>query len=103
MNKKEFIDAVSRKCPGYAKYMINHIVRAATEVVMETVGDGEEIRIPGFGKFWLQKMAPRTGRNAQTGEAVHIPARWMPRFKPGRRMIAAADDIYSYVAERDCR
>lgn len=36
---------------------------------------GEEVNIPGLGRFKTIDKSARTGRNPRTGEAVEIPAR----------------------------
>jgi DNA-binding protein HU-beta len=34
----------------------------------------------------VRESAARTGRNPQTGEALQIPARKVPGFKPGKEL-----------------
>lgn len=53
---------------------IGHAVEA-------TLRTGEHVSIPGLGKFTIQHMAERQGRNPKTGEALTIPARKKVKFK----------------------
>ncbi|EIZ77156.1 histone-like DNA-binding protein [Novosphingobium sp. Rr 2-17] len=52
--------------------------RAAITAVFDQIGDaaakGEEIAIPGFGKFSVKDRPERQGRNPATGEAMTIAA-----------------------------
>jgi DNA-binding protein HU-beta len=40
----------------------------------------------GFGTFCTTKRAATTGRTPKTGESISIPAKTLPRFKPGQRL-----------------
>jgi integration host factor subunit alpha len=57
------------------------LLEAALEIIKETLASGEEVKIPGFGKFELQDKKDRNGRNPHTGEAVTIKARRVTTFK----------------------
>jgi DNA-binding protein HU-beta len=43
-----------------------------------TLGAGNEVRLTGFGKFWVSRRPARKGRNPQTGEPIEIHARAVP-------------------------
>ena len=58
------------------------IVEAIARQVLMLVAKGNEVVIPGLGKFYPKDRPERTGRNPQTGEAVQIPARRALAFKP---------------------
>jgi len=45
---------------------------------------GERVTLVGFGTFQVTKRKARRGRNPQTGQTIQIPARKVPRFKPGK-------------------
>ena len=40
----------------------------------------------GFGSFSLHYRPPRTGRNPKTGDAVALPGKHVPHFKPGKEL-----------------
>lgn len=58
------------------------------DIALETIGDalarGEKVQLTGFGTFEPKKRNARVGRNPHTKEAVPIPARIIPSFKPGK-------------------
>lgn len=47
---------------------------------------GEKVELRGFGSFRTRERAPQTGRNPRTGEQVHVPAKRVAFFKPGRQL-----------------
>jgi len=47
---------------------------------------GEEISIPGFGKFKVQAKPTRTGRNPSTGAAIEIAASKKVAFTPAKQL-----------------
>ncbi len=49
---------------------------------------GEQIRLGGFGNFYLRDKKERPGRNPKTGEKVPIPARCVVTFGPGQKLKA---------------
>ena len=59
------------------------VVDSLIDVVRERVARGERVVLSGFGSFERVRRNPRTGRNPHTREAVRIPARTVPSFRPG--------------------
>ena len=68
------------------------MVDSLIEVVRDRVARGERVVLSGFGSFERVRRNARTGRNPHTREAVKIPARTVPWFRPGmafREAVAA--------------
>ena len=47
---------------------------------------GNEISIPKFGKFYVQKRPERKGRNPKTGEEINIPESLVVKFKSSKTL-----------------
>ncbi len=47
---------------------------------------GEQIKLSGFGNFYLRDKNERPGRNPKTGEKVLITARRVVTFSPGNKL-----------------
>ena len=47
-----------------------------------TLEQGENLKISGFGNFEVKRKHDRLGRNPQTGETITIAARRVLTFKP---------------------
>ena len=89
MTKPELVDIIATKAQtteNTAKAML----RAYTEAVMEALSRGDNVQLIGFGKFKVRLRKARKGRNPQTGEALDIPAKTVPAFRPGAKMRRAA-------------
>ncbi len=52
---------------------------------------GGQIRLGGFGNFYLRDKSERPGRNPKTGENVPIPARRVVTFRPGQKLKARVE------------
>lgn len=58
-------------------------VDALLDAIVNSVADGKEVTIPGFGSFKPRHRAARAGRNPKTGEALKIAAKTSPSFAAG--------------------
>ena len=85
MNKKELITAISSNLQ-IADTEAQRFVESFQSVVTETLSDGGEISLVGFGRFHTKKQRARIGRNPSTGEAIKIPAKVLPAFSPGKTL-----------------
>jgi DNA-binding protein HU-beta len=54
--------------------------------VTEALKAGEEVQLPGFGKFSVRERKAREGRNPQTGEKMKIAAQKVPAFSAGNAL-----------------
>lgn len=66
MNKTELIAAMAEKAEMSKKDAEKALI-AFTNVVADTLVDGDRVSITGFGTFEVVERAARTGRNPQTG------------------------------------
>ncbi|MDG5973516.1 MULTISPECIES: HU family DNA-binding protein [Sphingomonas] len=59
-------------------------VLAVFEAIRNAAAKGEEVAIPGFGKFSVKDRPERQGRNPATGEAITIAAAKKVSFTPAK-------------------
>lgn len=83
MTKRDLVDKVSMKGNFNLKDSYD-IVDSILNLMKNTLVEGEDIKIHGFGNFTLKEKAVRRGRNPQTGETIEIPAKRILNFKPSR-------------------
>ena len=86
MTKSELIEVLSRKQSQLAYKDIELAVKTILEYMSSSLSNGERIEIRGFGSFSLHYRPARSGRNPKSGEAVSLPARYVPHFKPGKEL-----------------
>ncbi len=85
LTKGDLMEAVAAKA-DITKKDAEEIVNAALAAMVESLQGGERIEIRGFGSFGIRHRGPRIGRNPKTGAAVHVPAKRICYFKPGRTL-----------------
>jgi DNA-binding protein HU-beta len=65
-------------------------VRAAleqlSEIFCEALENGDEISLPGIGKFKINERPARTGRNPKTGQALQIAAKKVVKYVPAKAL-----------------
>jgi len=54
--------------------------------IIETLKNGEEVKLSSFGNFVVREKSQRPGRNPKTGEEVIISARKVVTFKAGPKL-----------------
>jgi DNA-binding protein HU-beta len=85
MNKSELIDAVA-SAADLSKTAATKAVDAVLDTVTNTLKNGEQVTLVGFGTFEVRARAARSGRNPQTGETISIKASNAPAFKAGKAL-----------------
>jgi integration host factor subunit alpha len=66
---------------GMSKPESRQIVESLFEIMKETMADGEDLLISGFGKFQVRQKKERLGRNPHTKENLMLRARRVLVFK----------------------
>ena len=90
MNKGDLISAVASST-GSSKADAGRAIDAVTSAIAGELGSGGSVSLVGFGTFSVSHRAARMGRNPATGEAIHINASNVPKFKAGKAFKAACN------------
>jgi integration host factor subunit alpha len=69
---------------GLTKQESQQAVKRLFEIPKDTLANGEDLLISGYGKFSVRQKNARRGRNPQTKEALMLKARKVLVFKPSR-------------------
>ena len=56
------------------------------EEARQTLEQGKNVKLSGFGNFILRDKPARPGRNPKTGEDIPVEARRVVTFKPGLKL-----------------
>ena len=86
MNIAELVDHVAAKDEKITKVQAKALVDGVFTAIRDAAVKGEEVSLPGFGKFKVQDKPARTGRNPRTGEAVSIAASKKLAFQPAKAL-----------------
>ncbi len=85
MNKARLIEEVAIET-GITKRASGRVVTAVIAAISDCLAKGEKVTLAGFGTFGVRQRKARTGRNPQTGAALQIPAKRVPKFVPGKNL-----------------
>ena len=85
MNVTELAEKIATK-HGVDKKQAKMMVEGVFKEVVDAAQQGEEISIPGFGKFKVAAREARQGRNPATGETINIPASKKLNFTPAKQV-----------------
>lgn len=83
MTKAEVVQQIAEKT-GIDKADVYTTVEAFFSVVKNSMSDGENIYIRGFGSFVNKKRARKVGRNISKNTAMIIDEHYVPSFKPSK-------------------
>ena len=85
MNTAELIDHVA-DAAGVEKQTAKKAVEAVLAGIVDAAKKGEEVSLPGFGKFKVKDSPARQGRNPGTGETIEIAASRKLGFTPAKQV-----------------
>ena len=94
MNVTELADKIATK-HGVEKKQARQLIEGVFDEVIEAARQGEEISIPGFGKFKVASREARQGRNPATGETIQIAASKKLNFTPAKQVKDAMNPVGS--------
>ena len=85
MNKTELVKVVAEKA-DLTQAVAADAVNAIVDAIVESLVEGNEVAILGFGSFKVADRTARTARNPQTGEMVEVPASKAVSFKVSKAL-----------------
>ena len=85
MNKSQLVEAIANGS-GVTKSTASKVLDLFMETVTDTLKNGDQVVLPGFGSFSIGERSARTGRNPQTGQVIQIKASRVAKFKAGKRL-----------------
>lgn len=87
MNKAQLIERMakeSRMPKSACKASLESLIRT----IKKALKQGDTVSLTGFGTFSVSKRKERVGVNPATGQKMRIPAKKVPKFKPGSALRA---------------
>jgi len=103
LTKAELVEAVYERI-GFSKKEAADVVENTLDLMKESLGRHETVKISGFGSFSVRHKRARRGRNPQTSEDITIRERHVISFRPSQLLRDALnpdrDGAVSIPAER---
>ena len=85
MNKAELVGEVANQT-GLTKKASREAVDAVISAITDSLVRGERVTLVGFGTFQVMERKARQGVNPQTRGTIQIPAKKVPKFRPGKSL-----------------
>ena len=86
MTRSDLVEELAARFGQLTQRDAEYAVKTILDAVSDALVRGHRIEIRGFGSFSVNRRPPRMGRNPRSGEAVHIPEKRVPHFKPGKAL-----------------
>lgn len=91
MRKAELVNIISEKT-GVPKVDVLVTLETFFNEVKDSLADGENVYIRGFGSFVIKRRAKKIGRNIKKNQAIEIPEHYIPSFKPAKIFVEQVKD-----------
>ena len=86
MSKSDLMDKIADRA-HVSKKQAEDVMDAFENIVYETLRNGEEVTLTGFGTFIAKERHARMGVNPQNpSERIEIPKVVVPKFKSGKAL-----------------
>jgi DNA-binding protein HU-beta len=85
MNKAQLVSKIADEAK-ISKAAAEKALATLTKAITQALRKGDSVTLVGFGTFSVTHRKAREGRNPQTGQKIRIPARKIPRFRPGKAL-----------------
>lgn len=81
MTKAEIVNEIAHST-GLEKSAVLNVVEQFMTVVKDSLANGENVYLRGFGTFLIKNRAEKLARNISKNTTVVVPAHKLPAFKP---------------------
>ena len=83
MTKADIVNEIS-KTTGIEKSVVLETIEKFMVVIKESLAEGENVYLRGFGSFIIKTRSEKTARNISKGTTIIIPEHKIPAFKPAK-------------------
>ena len=83
MTKADIVSNISKNL-GIEKVDVQLTVESLMKEIINSLENGENVYLRGFGSFIVKKRAEKTGRNIKKNTTIIIPEHHIPAFKPAK-------------------
>jgi len=92
MTKQNIIDIVS-EATGLTKVETEVTMNGVMKTIVDSLANNERVELRGFGTFGIKHRMPKKARNPGTGDAIYLPERFVPTFKPSKMMKSRVNEL----------
>jgi integration host factor subunit beta len=86
--RSELVQKVLEAHPGLTLEVAEAVVESVFRTIVEALEHRRRVELRGFGSFVAKSRDAKMGHNPRTGELIPVPAKFGPRFKAGKPLLA---------------
>lgn len=79
--RKKTLVAFISEISGLSKTISIQVLDETIRFITQSLKDGNDVKLSGFGTFKIYNRPASEGRNPRTRERVKIPAKKLPKFR----------------------
>lgn len=91
MTKADIVNEISRST-GIEKATVLQTIEKFMEVMKDTMAEGNNVYLRGFGSFIIKTRKAKTARNISKNTTILIPEHKIPAFKPSKVFLEQVKD-----------
>jgi|TARA_R110001592_G_scaffold307299_2_gene580850 DNA-binding protein HU-beta len=91
MTKADLVTKIANETK-ISKESVAKTVELMMESIKESLSDGNNVYLRGFGSFVVKKRAEKTGRNISKNTTIIIPEHFVPAFKPAKVFVESVKE-----------
>ncbi len=85
IGRQELTRSIATKV-GLTQKKSGEVLEATLDTIRDTLKDGHEVRLVGFGSFKVRRSAARKGVNPRDRKPIQVPAKNRVRFSAGKEL-----------------
>lgn len=102
MTKADIVAEISQKT-GLDRNQVQSTVESFFDVVKDSMEQGENIYVRGFGSFVNKKRARKVARDIAKQTSIEIPEHYVPSFKPSKNFVERIRSSKKVVVANESR
>ena len=91
MTKADIVNEISKNT-GIEKLIVQKTVETFMDLIRDSLAEGENVYLRGFGSFIIKTRAAKTARNISKNVTIEITAHKVPSFKPSKTFSSIVKD-----------
>jgi len=91
MTKADIVNEISKNT-GIEKIIVQTTVENFMEIIKNSLVEGDNVYLRGFGSFIVKTRATKTARNISKNITITIPSHKVPSFRPSKSFTLQVKD-----------
>ena len=91
MTKADLVNEIAI-ATGFDKTTISAVVESYMKIIKNSLSEGENVYLRGFGTFELKARKEKVARNITRRSTVIVPAHSVPVFKPAKEFKSVVEN-----------